>query len=54
MKSTAGVTAEITPNDQNRRDCYEAFCDFEVEETGERGTGTAECSIMPVSPRWKA
>ncbi len=39
---------------ENRLDCYEAFCDFEVEETGERGTGTAEYSIMPVFPQWKA
>jgi hypothetical protein len=35
-------------------DCYEAFCDFEVEETGERGTGTAEYSVMPVWPQWLA
>ncbi len=39
---------------ENRLDCYEAFCDFEVEETGEVGTGTAEYSIMPVYPQWKA
>jgi hypothetical protein len=39
---------------ENRLDCYEAFCDFEVEETGEVGTGTAEYSIMPVFPQWKA
>ena len=38
---------------ENRLDCYEAFCDFEVEETGEKGTGTAEYSIMPVFPQWK-
>jgi len=37
---------------ENRMDCYEAFCDFEVEETGEVGTGTAEYSIMPVWPQW--
>jgi hypothetical protein len=34
-------------------DCYEAFFDWEVEETGERGTGCAEYSIMPPSPRWR-
>ncbi|MBW2314677.1 MAG: hypothetical protein JRH10_10835 [Deltaproteobacteria bacterium] len=39
---------------ENRLDCYEAFCDFEVEETGEVGTGTAEYSVMPVFPQWKA
>ena len=39
---------------ENRMDCYEAFCDFEVEETGEQGTGTAEYSVMPVWPQWKA
>ena len=37
---------------ENRMDCYEAFCDFEVEETGEVGTGTAEYSVMPVWPQW--
>jgi hypothetical protein len=39
---------------ENRMDCYEAFCDFEVEETGETGTGTAEYSVMPVYPQWTA
>jgi hypothetical protein len=39
---------------ENRLDCYEAFCNFEVEETGEVGTGTAEYSIMPPWPQWKA
>jgi len=39
---------------ENRMDCYEAFCDFEVEETGETGTGTAEYSVMPVWPQWTA
>ncbi len=39
---------------ENRMDCYEAFCDWEVEETGEVGTGTAEYSVMPVWPQWKA
>jgi len=34
-------------------DCYEAFFDFEVEETGERGYGCAEYSIMPPFPRWR-
>ena len=44
-----------TENDlENRMDCYEAFCDFEVEETGERGTGTAEYSVLPPWPQWKA
>jgi hypothetical protein len=38
---------------ENRLDCYEAFCDYEVEETGEVGTGTSEYSIMPVFPQWK-
>jgi hypothetical protein len=37
---------------ENRHDCYEAFCDFEVEETGERGTGTAEYSLYPPYPQW--
>ena len=36
-----------------RMDCYEAFFDFEVEETGERGYGCAEYSIMPPFPRWR-
>ena len=39
---------------ENRMDCYEAFCDFEVEETGEKGTGTAEYSVMPAWPQWLA
>ena len=39
---------------ENRHDCYEAFCDFEVEETGERGTGTAEYSLYPPYPQWLA
>jgi hypothetical protein len=37
---------------ENRHDCYEAFCDFEVEETGEQGTGTAEYSLYPPYPQW--
>ena len=37
---------------ENRLDCYEAFCDFEVEETGEVGTGTAEYDVMPPWPQW--
>ena len=37
---------------ENRLDCYEAFCDFEVEETGEIGTGTAEYDVMPALPQW--
>ena len=37
---------------ENRHDCYEAFCDFEVEETGEVGTGTAEYSVYPPYPQW--
>ena len=37
---------------ENRHDCYEAFCDFEVEETGEKGTGTAEYSLYPPYPQW--
>jgi len=36
-----------------RLDCYEAFFDFEIEETGERGYGCAEYSIHPPSPRWR-
>jgi hypothetical protein len=39
---------------ENRHDCYEAFVDFEVEETGEVGTGTAEHSVMPPWPQWLA
>ena len=34
-------------------DCLEGFFDFEVEETGERGYGCAEYSIMPPTPRWR-
>ena len=37
---------------ENRHDCYEVFCDFEVEETGEQGTGTAEYSLYPPYPQW--
>jgi len=37
---------------ENRLDCYEPFFDFEIEETGERGYGVAEYSIMPPWPRW--
>jgi len=37
---------------ENRMDCYEAFVDWEVEETGETGTGVAEHSIFPVWPQW--
>jgi len=39
---------------ENRMDCYEAFVDWEVEETGEVGNGTAEYSVMPVWPQWMA
>jgi len=38
---------------ENRMDCYEAFCSYEVLETGEVGTGTSEYSVMPVWPQWK-
>lgn len=34
-------------------DCYESFFDFEVEETGERGYGCSEYSIIPPLPRWR-
>jgi len=34
-------------------DCYESFFDFEIEETGERGYGCAEYSIIPPYPRWR-
>jgi hypothetical protein len=37
---------------ENRLDCYEAFVDFEVEETGEVGTGVAEHSVYPAWPKW--
>ncbi len=37
---------------ENRMDCYEAFVDYEVEETGETGTGVAEYSIYPPWPQW--
>ncbi len=37
---------------ENRMDCYEAFVDYEVEETGEVGTGVAEYSIYPPWPQW--
>ena len=34
-------------------DCYESFFDYEVEETGERGYGCSEYSIIPPYPRWR-
>jgi len=34
-------------------DCYESFFDFDVEETGERGYGCSEYSIVPPHPRWR-
>lgn len=37
---------------ENRMDCYEAFVDYEVEETGEKGNGVAEYSVYPPWPRW--
>lgn len=37
---------------ENRMDCYEAFVEWEVEESGETGTGVAEHSIFPVWPQW--
>lgn len=37
---------------ENRLDCYEAFVDWEIEETGETGTGVAEWSVHPPWPRW--
>lgn len=37
---------------ENRFDCYEPFVSFEVEETGERGTGVSEYSVIPPRPRW--
>jgi len=37
---------------ENRLDCYEDFVDFEVEETGEVGTGVAEHSVYPAWPKW--
>ncbi len=36
-----------------RLDCYESFFDFEIEESGERGYGCAEYSIIPPMPRWR-
>jgi hypothetical protein len=39
---------------ENRMDCYEAFVDYEVEETGEVGTGVAEWTVYPPWPRWLA
>jgi len=38
---------------ENRLDCYEAFLDWEIEETGETGTGVAEYSVWPVWPQWQ-
>jgi hypothetical protein len=38
---------------ENRLDCYEAFVDWEIEETGETGTGVAEYSVWPVWPQWQ-
>lgn len=37
---------------ENIMDCYEAFFDFEVEETGELGYGVAEYSVHPPWPKW--
>lgn len=37
---------------ENRMDCYESFVDYEVEETGEVGTGVAEYSVYPPLPQW--
>lgn len=37
---------------ENRLDCYEPFFDMEIEETGEKGYGVCEYSIVPPSPRW--
>ncbi len=37
---------------ENCMDCYEAFVDYEVEETGEVGTGVAEWTVYPPWPRW--
>lgn len=37
---------------ENRMDCYEAFVDYEVEETGVKGTGVAEYSVYPPWPQW--
>jgi hypothetical protein len=37
---------------ENRMDCYEAFVEYEVEETGEVGTGVAEYSVYPPWPQW--
>ena len=37
---------------ENRMDCYEAFCNYEVLETGEKGTGTSEYSVLPPWPQW--
>lgn len=34
-------------------DCYESFFDFEIVETGERGYGCAEYSILHPQPRWR-
>ncbi len=34
-------------------DCHEGFSDFEVEETGDRGYGCAEYSVMPPTPHWR-
>lgn len=39
---------------ENRLDCYEAFVEWEIEETGERATGVAEWSVHPPWPRWLA
>ncbi|MBL3668085.1 hypothetical protein JL475_19225 [Streptomyces sp. M2CJ-2] len=39
---------------ENRFDCYEPFVAFEVEETGERGVGVCEYSVIPPRPRWQA
>lgn len=36
-----------------RLDCYEPFFDFEVLETGERGTGVVEYSMNPPLPRYR-
>ncbi|MBT4161950.1 MAG: hypothetical protein HOC70_00790 [Gammaproteobacteria bacterium] len=37
---------------ENVFDCYEPFFDYEIEETGERGYGVSEYSVMPPWPKW--
>ena len=53
MTSLANHFFQVIDDAECTMDCYESLFDFEVEETGERGYGCAEYSIMPPAPRWR-